>query len=104
MTPDKVRDVLHYYETLLSTLCDMSYEGPEQIEPQRRVVLNSDRPIMRRHLLWMTAEADKFVAEGRTGKAFRWLGFIQGALWAMGAFSIESLRIHNMKMEDKIHE
>jgi len=36
-----------------------------------------------------------FIKVGRREKADRWLGFAQGALWASGVFSIESLRRHS---------
>lgn len=47
------------------------------------------------HLLWMCNELDKIVDEGRMEKAMRWLGFIQGALWEKGFFTIEELKKDN---------
>lgn len=40
-----------------------------------------------------------FAEEGRTEKAFRWLGFIQGVLWAEGVYSIDELKDHNKPKE-----
>ena len=37
----------------------------------------------------------EFVAEGKTEKAFRWLGFIQGVLWARGYYTLDQLKDHN---------
>lgn len=49
-----------------------------------------------RHLKWMANEIIHFLAEDRTEKAMRWLGFIQGALWVMGLSSIEESKRANM--------
>lgn len=43
----------------------------------------------------MLDEIDGFCDEGEMGKAFRWLGFVQGALASMGIFTIEELKNHN---------
>ena len=47
------------------------------------------------HLMWMTIEIPKLVEEDKMEKVFRWLGFLQGALWANGAFTLEELKNHN---------
>jgi len=44
------------------------------------------------HLLWMCQTIRVFVAEGRREKAMRWLGFVQGALWAKALVSIDHLK------------
>ena len=44
------------------------------------------------HIAWMCTEAQKFINVGEFDKANRWLGFIQGYLWAHGCFSINDLR------------
>ena len=41
------------------------------------------------HLLWMLAEVRVFEADG---KAWRWLGFVQGVLYADAWISIDGLR------------
>lgn len=33
--------------------------------------------------------------EGRIEKAFRWLGFVQGCLWATGQYTLDELKNHN---------
>jgi hypothetical protein len=50
------------------------------------------------HALWMCREATTFVVEGRLDKAERWLGFVQGALWILGVFSIDEMREHVRSM------
>jgi len=47
------------------------------------------------HCLWMCTEIPSFVKEGREAKAMRWLGFIQGVLWATGRASIEEMKEDN---------
>ena len=36
-----------------------------------------------------------FVHEGRMEKTFRWLGFIQGVLWANRVYTLTDLKNHN---------
>jgi hypothetical protein len=43
----------------------------------------------------MCQEAQIFVDQGRTEKAFRWFGCIQGALWAKGLYTLNDLKEHS---------
>ena len=47
------------------------------------------------HALWMCEQGARFAAAGELGKAFRWLGFVQGVLWADGVRSIDDMRADN---------
>ena len=47
------------------------------------------------HCHGMLDKMEKFVAEGRTEKVFRWLGFIQGCIWSTGHYTLEQLKNHN---------
>src|SRR3989338_7446710 len=47
------------------------------------------------HCHGMLDEMEKFVAEGRMDKVFRWLGFVQGCLWSAGYYDLQSLKNHN---------
>ena len=47
------------------------------------------------HVRWMVAETLTWPAE-RLEKKFRWLGFIQGVLWAEGVASVDTLKKMNM--------
>ncbi len=47
------------------------------------------------HCHAMLDDMDEFLKEGRTDKVFRWLGFIQGVLWAQGLYSLTELTGHN---------
>ena len=50
-----------------------------------------------RHLLFMMDEIRSMVAQGQREKAFRWLGFLQGAVWAFGLSDLETMRQMNMR-------
>lgn len=47
------------------------------------------------HAMWMVREARQLLADGRTEKSLRWLGFVQGVLWATGVSSIAELKDMN---------
>ncbi|RJO60011.1 hypothetical protein C4544_06605 [candidate division WS5 bacterium] len=47
------------------------------------------------YLLWFCKETKKFAEKGDLEKAGRWLGFIQGTLWALNIYSIDEMRDHN---------
>lgn len=92
MTPDKILEVVGLYETMLQRHGDAPARiGPDSIS-QSDVRRYSTK---RAHLLTMPPRIREFVAAGRTEKAFRWLGFIQGALWADGYYSVDELAEHN---------
>lgn len=47
------------------------------------------------HLLGMLDRIVVFVDQGRREKAMRWLGFVQGWLWAASIYTIEEMADHN---------
>ncbi len=47
------------------------------------------------HCHGMLDKMERFLEEGRIDKVQRWLGFIQGVLWATSAFGLEELKAHN---------
>ena len=65
---------------------------PARVDPAMRNVMHDVRPSALHHLSFMIAEAKKQLEAGKEQKAHRWLGFIQGALWAFGYTSIESMK------------
>ena len=84
MTPEKLQQVLAIYRTRL-----------EHFQPERQPGHWAPKPLeVRLHIRWMLDEIEKFGPEDHD-KAQRWLGFIQGALWADGVFSIDQMREHN---------
>lgn len=52
------------------------------------------------HLLWMLLEAQGFYAGGKTEKANRWLGFVQGSMAADGYATVEELKRANMPPDE----
>lgn len=60
--------------------------------------LCADHPSERlEHLLYMTMKITDWVRQGRLDKAQRWLGFVQGVLWAEGLASIDQCKRMNMR-------
>lgn len=47
------------------------------------------------HIAFMLGRIPELVAAGRREKAMRWLGFVQGYLWAKGIASIDALKAAN---------
>lgn len=85
MTDTKILEALAVYRKAM-----------KNFDPERLTDLSTDPTHTGRwsHVRWMCDEAAVFVAQGRREKAMRWLGFIQGALWQTGAFTIEQLKGH----------
>jgi len=65
---------------------------------------NADTPARRTsHLLWLARNGLQLVVDGRREKAMRWLGFLQGALWARELLTVEQLKDMN-RPDDSEHE
>lgn len=47
------------------------------------------------HCHGMLTKVEGFLKEGRLDKAFRWLGFVQGALWVSKVYTLNDLKNHN---------
>lgn len=97
MDTQKIMDVLDIYIRRIdeynkhgfltkSERCDTGKVYPIYPDPMA-VKLN--------HVWWACEQAKVFATEGRKEKAFRWLGFVQGALWMNGVYSIDDLANHN---------
>jgi methionine salvage enolase-phosphatase E1 len=87
MTPEKIKQV-----------CDRYLEEFKRWRPERHNTLThaDDSGAVMRHGRWMVHETKKLADEGRIEKAMRWLGFVQGTIWASGFNTIEQLKRHNM--------
>ncbi len=82
MTGQQIKDVCQKYDVMLAEM------GAEYIrESIESRSLN--------HLRWMCREVSLLIDLGKIDKAYRWLGFIQGALWAMEIVPIETLKSDN---------
>jgi len=51
------------------------------------------------HCHAMLDDIEIFLGQGRTEKAFRWLGFVQGCLFKDGIYTIKELKDHNRSKE-----
>ena len=87
MKNQKILDVLEIYENHLIKIGADNIEASFNFKPLESQSIN--------HLLTMIPKIREFLKQGRKEKAFRWLGFIQGALWINGSFTIEELKTHN---------
>lgn len=86
MTSEKVIEVLRGYEEQLRAMGIVPIRDNAAVDPLGQMS----------HVAWMCGEAIRFVEAGRIEKAHRWLGFIQGALWALGVTTVEAAKRANM--------
>jgi hypothetical protein len=99
MTPEKVLAVANMYCGVivlqLSGSAEEILEGylvSDGEDPVYQVLLGEDfRETSLRHALWMCKKIPELAAD----KQNRWLGFVQGILWANGVFTIGEMRGHN---------
>ncbi len=103
MTSERIIEVLELYERELQPIA-AGYDGMQRLGLTGPA---SDRVYLKvKHLLEMIPKIRGFVScDAETSpdrrnalreKAFRWLGFMQGALWALELHEIDELRRHNM--------
>jgi len=59
------------------------------------VVQPLERGTPTEHTAWMLCKIPEFMAAGRHEKAMRWLGFVQGYLWARGLAGIDEMKEWN---------
>ena len=53
------------------------------------------------HCHRMLEKMPDYIVQGRIEKVMRWLGFIQGTLWALDYLSIDSLKNQSVPDEEK---
>jgi len=81
MNKEQMLEVLERYDALLYV----------SASPVRE----SDGGTRFQHLRWMCQEIPKIIAEDKMDKANRWLGFLQGGLWATNLKTIDEMRDDN---------
>jgi len=82
-------DYLHEKEPFYTAACMNAFAGNTSVwELPSSIIIP--------HWLYMCQEAQTFVDAGCVKKAMRWLGFLQGALWANGYFTLDELKHHSM--------
>lgn len=94
MDATKILEVLDIYD---KRLADFKHDPviPERANPTEHYRGPDTNRAKLCHVWWAVGQTKVFVQEGRLEKAFRWLGFIQGALWFAGIYSVEELANHN---------
>lgn len=88
MTPHKVLEVIEVYREFFvkHNIGKIEWPHNELLEEERHGL---------EHCHGMLDKMVAFVNEERMEKAFRWLGFIQGVLWAAKVYSLSDLMNHN---------
>ena len=89
MTAEKVREVTALYRAKFADLKLSPVRQPTDAEPGPTIAQTLE------HCYAMLDDLDRFTREGRMDKAFRWLGFVQGCLYACGIYRIAELKDHN---------
>lgn len=94
MTPKKVIEVIEAYRQLFveRNIGKIDYPHDELLDGEVHGL---------EHCHGMLDKMVEFVREGRMEKAFRWLGFIQGVLWATRVYPLTDLKNHNRPQEEK---
>lgn len=93
MTPLKVAELFDMYATLLRYTPELE---PVRYDPERRPIFLGEKEA--EHIMWMCEEGHRLAtspAPESIEKAMRWLGFIQGAFWIGGDFTIAEITEHN---------
>ncbi len=95
MTPEKVIEVVERYrqEFIRMGIAKSAYHHDDLFRINSD--LSWDYNDALRHCHNMLDQMVQFVKEGRMEKTFRWLGFIQGVLWANGIYTLAELQNHN---------
>lgn len=86
MTSEQVLSVAAKYEQEL-----ISYPAERQVPDSPP----GGRESALKHARWMCQQIPSQIASGDVEKAMRWLGFVQGTLWASGTKSIDAMRKDN---------
>ncbi len=89
MTGEKIKEIVAKYDEILGRYGARSERNMSGVDLHQRL----------NHLAWMCEQINNFVGENRLDKAFRWLGFIQGAFWAYGIQNIEDSKRDNSPVD-----
>jgi hypothetical protein len=92
MTPEKVREVLATYHRVFEDM------GLRKIDYPHDELLDTMEHGLS-HCYGMLDKIGEFVQGGHMEKAFRWLGFIQGVVWADKMYTLTNLMDHNRPKE-----
>jgi hypothetical protein len=98
MTPLQVRDLIKEYKRTIKANYYSSRLPLESIRIDGEYIPTQERSSYwaeHAHLLWMCDQVELFLNKDQWEKVNRWLGFMQGALWMSGIYSIDEMRDHN---------
>ena len=99
MTPDQMTGIIAEYLFRLRGMNITSLSDEEYQRIQEEVVKPeadwSHAAVQVEYLVNMLTELEEMDLKERWEKANRWIGFIQGVLWAHGIFSIDQMKDHN---------
>lgn len=96
MDAKKMREVLERYEkelTIAGAECLPFSHG--ELDPTAAEVQDHLLDMINRQLAW----GEECIV---TNKSNRWLGFVQGALWAIGEYTIDDLKDHNRPLKEEL--
>lgn len=94
MTPEKVIEVIETYRQFFveRNISKIDYPHDELLGGEVHGL---------EHCHGMLDKMVEFVREGRMEKAFRWLGFVQGVLWAVRVYPLTDLKKHNQPSQER---
>lgn len=90
MTKEKILAVAEYYREMF-----VHHDVGKEPFPHDELFTKNKIPRGDAHCHYMLGKIDEFVHDDRIEKVFRWLGFLQGYLFATGQFTIGELEDHN---------
>jgi len=102
MTPERTIEAFETCEAAVAAACPSATPKEMTEEEKCATLLHTpmyQNPIVGGHLLYMCEMGKSLVISGRTEKAMRWLGFLQGAIWGFGIASIDKMKHWNMPKE-----
>lgn len=94
MTPEKMVEVANLYFNLLYPehqpvrFSEEIFNTISEYTPEKRADSLG-------HCCFIALEIPKFIEDGKIGKAFRWLGWMQCALWMTGTRSMAQCALDN---------
>lgn len=94
MNADEFERTLDVYQARLTEENDGKWE-PDTKVPGSFSSRSPHKRTRTLHLQSMILKMHDLLKEGREGKFYRWLGFMQGILWVRGIYSLDELRAHN---------
>lgn len=97
MDLNRIRNVCLFYLAELGTLDKLDRSAAENQYAHLIPNLPDDAELVREHVVSMLVRLIEMIDKEpeRREKIMRWYGFIQGALWCTGWFSVDQLKDHS---------